>query len=435
MRTLDDRGTARAPVVGEVVLDASGISRSFGATRAVRSVGITLRAGEIHGLIGENGSGKSTTLNILSGQLDRDGGAIADGAGRHLSQRDLRSTVAIVTQELSLAGDLSVGENILMAHSKPRTWRGIDWRELHRRAATALERVGLDIDPRTPVRKLRIDQQQLVEVAKAAELDNPVLILDEPTSSLTEDESAVLFRVMRDLRDRGSALVIVSHRLDELLDLTDRITVLRDGIAVSSRPTIEYTEATLVRDMLGHEVESYQNDTVAVRAADCALRVTGVSVPGEVHGVDLEVGAGEIVGLVGLEGSGRSALLRALFGAQPGAIGDAAIDLVAAGLERALERCGPAAVRSARHRIEHLTMVSPAHRAKRSPAGSRWYRVTGRTMGCIWTCRSSPTSPSRRRAGVAACACVIGEARRLPQSARPRSCGSRADPSIERYAT
>lgn len=315
------RADSVGPAASRVVLQASGIKRSFGATKAVQSVDIQLQAGEIHGLIGENGSGKSTTLNILSGQLERDSGTITDDSGRAISQRELRSLVAIVTQELSLAQDLSVGENILMSHEKPRTWRGIDWNELHRRAAIALERVGLDVDSRTPVRRLRIDQQQLVEVAKAIDLNHPVLILDEPTSSLTEDETAVLAQVMRNLSDSGIALVLVSHRLEELLELTDRITVLRDGSTVSCRPTPGLTQSSVIEDMLGHQVETYQNDAVASRGVDSVLALRGFTVPGHVHGIDLNVSAGEIVGLVGLEGAGRSELLEAIFGARAGTTG------------------------------------------------------------------------------------------------------------------
>ncbi len=300
------------------VLHAEGVTKHYGGVRALRGASLSLRAGEIHGLIGENGSGKSTLLGVLSGQTLPDGGTITLN-GHPLAHGDtkaLRSRVAIVTQELSLAPDLSVAENILMSHDKPRTWRGIDWPKVNERAGEALARLHLDIDPRTPLSRLRIDQQQLVEIAKAVQLGHPILILDEPTSSLTDDAVEALAQTMRRLRDTGTAIVFVSHRLDEFFALTDRVTVLRDGVTVSSRPITEYTRDSLVEDMLGYAVEKYQHAGAALAHETTALmEVRGVSVPGAVHDVSFDVHPGEVVGLFGLEGAGRSELLGAIFGA------------------------------------------------------------------------------------------------------------------------
>lgn len=304
------------------VLSARGITKHFGGIRALRGADISLRSGEIHGLIGENGSGKSTLLNILSGQITPDGGSVELNGSDVGDARTLRSHVAFVTQELSLAPDLTVAENILMSHDKPRTWRGIDWKRLNHEAHLALERLGLDIDPRATVGRLRIDQQQLIEIAKAVELGHPILILDEPTSSLTEDAVDALARTMERLRDSGTAIVFVSHRLDEFFTLTDHITVLRDGVTVSSRPTSDYTRASLVEDMLGYAVEHYSHDGLEqVRETAPVLTVTDVTVPGSVTNASFEVHAGEVVALVGLEGAGRSELLQAVFGSVPTATG------------------------------------------------------------------------------------------------------------------
>lgn len=299
------------------VLEAHSVTKHYGGIKALRGASIHLRAGEIHGLIGENGSGKSTLLGVLSGQtlpdaadIQVDGQQLAPG-----DMRTLRSHVAIVTQELSLAPDLTVAENILMSRSKPRTWRGIDWRAMNDRARLALDRLNLDLDPRTPVGRLRIDQQQLVEIAKAVELGHPILILDEPTSSLTEDAVEALAQTMRRLRDHGTAVVFVSHRLDEFFAFTDRVTVLRDGKTVATRPTAEYDRASLVEDMLGYAVEHYAHaGEVADDSVQPLASARAITVPGRVHEVDLDVRPGEIIGLVGLEGAGRSDFMEALFG-------------------------------------------------------------------------------------------------------------------------
>lgn len=307
------------------VLHAEHVSKHYGGIKALRGASIDLRAGEIHGLIGENGSGKSTLLGVLSGQTLPDTADILINGQplAHGDMRTLRSHVAIVTQELSLAPDLTVAENILMSHAKPRTWRGINWRAMNERARVALDRLNLDLDPRTPVGRLRIDQQQLVEIAKAVELGHPILILDEPTSSLTEDAVEALAQTMRRLRDHGTAVVFVSHRLDEFFALTDRVTVLRDGKTVATRPTAAYDRASLVEDMLGYAVEHYSHDGEATD--DCVeplARARSITVPGRVHNVDLEVRPGEIVGLVGLEGAGRSDVMEALFGEGVNVTGD-----------------------------------------------------------------------------------------------------------------
>jgi ABC-type sugar transport system ATPase subunit len=310
---------------GGSALRATGITKRFGGIRALRGADLTLMPSQIHGLIGENGSGKSTLLGILSGQLGQDAGTISvqDQALEGVScSRRLASTVAFVTQELSLAPELTVAENILLSHRKPRSWRGIRWKELNRQASTSLAKLGLDIDPTSPVCRLRVDEQQLVEIARAVEVGAPVLILDEPTSSLTEDGVQALAKTMRRLRDHGTSIVFVSHRLDEMLDLTDHITVLRDGQTVDSRPTAAYTKEILVEAMLGHAPEQYAPPKLTRRHSTPLLRVRNLSVPGRVTGVSLDVHPGEVVGLVGLAGAGRTELLEAIFGARADAVGD-----------------------------------------------------------------------------------------------------------------
>ena len=289
---------------------------------AVRSLGALAFRAPVTFFVGENGSGKSTLLGILSGQMLPDGGELRVCDILDPSPRELRSRVALVSQELSLAPDLSVAENILMSHDKPRSWRGIDWPALNAKAADALQRLNLSLDPRAEVGRLRMDQQQMVEIARAVGLGHPVLILDEPTSSLTGDEVESLFAIIRRLREQGTAIIMVSHRLDELMSVTDQITVLRDGQTVDSRPTREYTRELLTEQMLGYAPHPIPHTfSLTSRTSQPVLAAEQVSVPGAVHQVSVSVHPGEIVGLFGLEGSGRTDLLEAIFGAHSNATG------------------------------------------------------------------------------------------------------------------
>jgi len=324
----DERSAPAYAGAERPALIAEGVTKHYGGVRALRGAGIVVRPGEVHGLIGENGSGKSTLLGILSGQTLADSGriSIAGQLLEHGDQRTLRQRVAVVTQELSLAPDLTVAENILMSRDKPRSWYGINWKKLNAKAAEALARLNLDVDPKALVGRLRIDQQQLVEIAKAAQLGHPILILDEPTSSLTDDEVESLAATMRRLRDSGVAILFVSHKLDEFFALADHVTVLRDGQSVASRPVAEYTRESLVKDMLGYAVEAYSHvSRELIASAQPVLSVRHLSVPGVVHDASLEVHPGEVVGLVGLEGAGRTDLLEALFGARSTATGSVSV--------------------------------------------------------------------------------------------------------------
>lgn len=309
---------------GDDLISLHGLRKRFGGVHALRDGSLDLRRGEIHALIGENGSGKSTLLNILSGQFRADGGEVVLGAATltpAAAQAELAQRVAIVTQELSLAPDLSVGENIHLGHSKRRRPWGIDWRSTYADAREAIRQLGVDIDPRTPLSQLRLDQRQLVEIARALVQGAPVLILDEPTSALTDEAVEPLFTVLRRLRDQGTAVVFVSHRLDELLGLADQITVLRNGRTVAARPRAAYTRQLLVSDMLGYEPEHYTPPALEVESTEGILEVRGLSVPGALREVSFEVNEGEVVGLFGLAGSGCSEAVRALAGLEPGASG------------------------------------------------------------------------------------------------------------------
>jgi ABC-type sugar transport system ATPase subunit len=303
---------------GDPVLEVEGMRKSYGGVRALRGVDMRLWPGEVHALVGENGSGKSTLLRIVAGQLVPDEGRLLlEGRERRFSDASqaIAAGIATVTQETTLVPDLSVTENIFLGHRKVRARYGIDWRATRARAREALARLGLTgIDPSSPVRRLRPDEQQMVEIARAISIDARVLILDEPTSSLSDDEVAGLFEVIRALCRQGVAIAFVSHRIGEVFDIADRGTILRDGQVVGSDPIEEYDRRRMVELMTGRELEELDLDHGRHRVRDPVLRVRGLSVRGLVRDASLEVGRGEIVGLAGLLGAGRSELLEALFG-------------------------------------------------------------------------------------------------------------------------
>lgn len=299
------------------LLRASAMQKRYGGVHALRGAHLDVYPGEVHALVGENGSGKSTLLKILSGQLQPDDGEIVlDGLPTSFrSAADaLRQGIAAVTQETTLAPDLSVAENVLLGHRMPRRARLIDWRETRARARETLARLDLELDLAAPVRRLRPDQQQMVEIARALSTDARVLILDEPTSSLTDDEVESLFTIVRRLREQGVATIFVSHRLNEIFALADRVTVMRDGHTVGSGVAAEFDRPRLIHLMVGRALEDQAPATHAHAQEATVLRVRALSVPGVCEAVDLDVAPGEIVGLAGLVGAGRTELLEAIFG-------------------------------------------------------------------------------------------------------------------------
>lgn len=301
----------------EPSLRAEGVHKRFGGVHALRGADLAVYASEVHGLTGENGSGKSTLLKILGGQLQPDAGRIelAGVATSFRSAREgMRKGVVTVSQETTLAPDLSVAENIFLGHRMARRSGVIDWKTTRHRAQAALARLGLDLDPGLPARRLRPDQAQMVEIARALSMEARVLILDEPTSSLTDDAVAVLFESVRRVCAAGVATIFVSHRLDELFALCDRVTTLRDGITVGTGPIGDYDRESLVSLMVGSSLERSTSERPEPATDGVLLRVRGLSLPGAFAEVDLDVHRGEIVGLAGLVGAGRTELLESLFG-------------------------------------------------------------------------------------------------------------------------
>src|SRR5687767_5625071 len=299
------------------VLTLRGIRKAFPGVVALDGVDLELRAGEVHVLLGENGAGKSTLMKIISGAIQRDSGDIAiNGAPVELSgPRQAQALgIGIIYQEFNLIPHLTAGENILLGR-EPRLAPGvIHQRRLMRIAQKQLDDLGVAIDARTPVSRLSVAEQQMVEVAKALSLDARVLIMDEPTSALTTQEIDELFAAIRRLKARGVAIVYISHRMEELFAIGDRVTVLRDGRNVGTRRIGETTMAELVRMMVGRDLKDHFPKQRAAIGEE-VLRVEGLRRKGVLHDVSLSLRRGEVVGLAGLMGSGRTELARAIFGA------------------------------------------------------------------------------------------------------------------------
>ncbi len=308
------------------VLDMRGVAKRFGGVEALRGVDFAVRGSEVHALLGENGAGKSTLMNILSGVFAPDRGEIRlDGRVTHFaSPREAQAAgIATVFQELDLVPELDIAANLFLGRERMRMGIGIDDAAMRREAATRLHTVGLDLDPRTRIRALGIGQRQMVAIAKALGQQARVLVLDEPTAALSAAEAGLLFALVRALRERGVAIVYISHRLEEVPMVADRVTVLRDGRVVGeARP--DAPQAELMRLLLGRPLdELFPPKAVAPGAPLLRLRDAGYR-PGQSRAgwqapeaISLEVRAGEIVGLAGIMGAGRTELLSALYGAAP----------------------------------------------------------------------------------------------------------------------
>ncbi len=301
----------------------AGISKDFGATAALTDVSMDLRAGEVHALVGENGAGKSTLVKILAGVHQPDAGSILlDGTAVTIANPAAARSlgIAVVHQEPKLFPDLSVAENVFLAAPPTRAFGSIAWGEMRRGAGALFDQLDVHLDVSAPVRGLSMADQQLIEIAKALSVEARVLILDEPTASLSSHEVERLFTIVRRTRDRGVAVLFVSHRLDEVFALCDRATVLRDGRHVVTAETSTLSTADLVRHMVGRAVTLFPKGDAAI--GDMLLEVRGLSDATAFRDVSLSVHAGEIVGLAGLVGAGRTEIARVLFGIEKRTAGE-----------------------------------------------------------------------------------------------------------------
>lgn len=309
----------------EPILQMEGITKRFPGVLALREARLRVGRGEVHALIGENGAGKSTLIKILTGAYQRDSGTIVfDGRSVDFQspQHAQASGVSTIYQEINLVPFRSVSENIFMGR-EPRRWGLIDWRRMNREAAAILERFGIHVDVTQSLLSLNVAIQQMVAIARAVSFESRLVIMDEPTSSLDDREVATLFDVIRQLKREGVAVIFVSHRLDELYAVCDRVTIMRDGETVGDHAIARITKLELVAKMLGKELGEVHRSGVTGFGATVhegrqhVLEARHLRRGQALRGVDLSVRAGEIVGLAGLLGSGRTETARALFGADP----------------------------------------------------------------------------------------------------------------------
>ncbi len=310
------------------LLEMRDITKTFPGVRALDGVSFDLRAGELHALVGENGAGKSTLMKVLGGVYPHGsyGGEIfIDGkAQRFAGVREAEAVgIAVIFQELSLVREMTVGENIFLGR-EPRRFGIICREELYSRAGKLLENLRLTVDPRTSIGELGIGQQQLVEIAKALSQEARILVLDEPTAALADAEVETLFRILTDLRARGVGMIYISHKLDEVFRMSDRITVLRDGRTVGTDKTTDLDERQVIARMVGREVgdifpqADHERGRVVFEARDITVEDPNTRGKVLVDRVSFAVREGEVLGIAGLMGAGRSDLLMAIFGAHAG---------------------------------------------------------------------------------------------------------------------
>jgi rhamnose transport system ATP-binding protein len=302
------------------LLELRQITKSFGGALALRGVDFDLQAGEVHALLGENGAGKSTLIKIVTGAHQPDSGTLTI-AGHHVARLDPAAAhargIACIYQQPALFPDLSVMENIALRLESGSPLRRVAWRERHTRARALLDRIGAHVDPASEVGALSMPEQQLVEIACALGAGARIVIMDEPTASLTRAEQDLLFAVVRDLRRSGIGVIYISHRLEEIFALADRVTVLRDGANVGTQRVGQLNEAELIRLMVGREVTQLHPPSAAPPGEiTLSLQGLGCAAAG-VSDVSLDLRRGEVFALAGLVGAGRTELARILFGLTP----------------------------------------------------------------------------------------------------------------------
>ncbi|MBR0446005.1 MAG: sugar ABC transporter ATP-binding protein [Oscillospiraceae bacterium] len=311
--------------MGETILQMQGIQKFFSGVHALKGVNFELKAGEVHALMGENGAGKSTLIKVLCGIHKRDGGSVTLFGNEvnfdHIGQSQAAG-VSVIHQELNMMNDLTVAQNMFIGQEKMLGGL-IDDKAMERAAKEQFEKMGVDIDPATKLGNLTVGKQQMVEIAKAVSRDCKLLVLDEPTAALTLPEVEELFKIMRDMKEKGIGMIYISHRMDEITRISDRVTVMRDGEYVGTVNTAEVTRDDIVKMMVGRVIMGEQKTKSNCPAdAPVILEVKHLNAGKEVRDVSFNLRKGEILGFAGLMGAGRTEVVRALYAADPKQTGE-----------------------------------------------------------------------------------------------------------------
>ncbi|MGQ0709584.1 MAG: sugar ABC transporter ATP-binding protein [Rhodoferax sp.] len=305
------------------LLEIRGIRKAFPGVLALDNVGFQLRSGTVHALMGENGAGKSTLMKIIAGVYTPDRGEIRL-KGRSVTLGSpidaLSQGIAMIHQELNLMPHMTVAENVWITREPKNRFGFVDHAELHRRTEELFARLNIHIDPLVEIQTLSVANRQMVEIAKAVSYNSDVLIMDEPTSALTEKEVAHLFEIIRALRDQGKGIIYITHKMNELFEIADEFSVFRDGQYIATCASSEVTRDDIIRMMVGREItQMFPKETVPI--GDVVLSVKGLTLDGVFENVSFDIRAGEILGLAGLVGSGRSNVAETLFGVTPASAG------------------------------------------------------------------------------------------------------------------
>lgn len=308
------------------VLQMSGIVKTFPGVKALNGANLNVYAGRVMALLGENGAGKSTMMKVMTGIYDKDAGTLRYQGNEVVFKGPKDSQeqgVSIIHQELNLIPELSIAENIFLGREQTNRFGKIDWQSMYQSAQALLDMLEVPFDPRTKVGKLSIGEQQMVEIAKALSFSSNVIVMDEPTDALTDKETESLFKVIRQLKTEGKGIVYISHRLKEIFQICDDVTVMRDGSFIAETAVTDLTEDKIIEQMVGRSLKE-QFPRVEASCGDVVLKVDNL-VAQSVNGVDLTLKAGEIVSISGLMGSGRTEFAKALYGANPASSGSIAV--------------------------------------------------------------------------------------------------------------
>ena len=305
---------------GTPALQMRGITKTYPGVRALDSVDFDVRRGEVHALLGENGAGKSTLMKILAGAQPMDSGEILiDGAPVHITtpQKAMELGISIIYQEFNLVPYLNAAENIFLGREPKAAIPGfVDFGTMYSEAQTVIDHLGVKLNVRTPVNRLSVAQQQMVEIGKATSRNATIIAMDEPSATLTEHELESLFELIRSLKAKGVSIVYISHRLEEIFQIADRVTILRDGQFVGTKDVADLDRDEMIHMMVGRELKE-KIPKQAAEIGDPMLEVKGLNRKGALEDINLEVRKGEVLGIAGLVGAGRTELARAIFGADP----------------------------------------------------------------------------------------------------------------------